>query len=196
MTGGAGRLMAVLLALAALLTPLACSGGDGGSVLPPAAGFQPSGTPASADLVRIEGQPGGDTVLVQVVIDGPSASSDLYSFDLSLEIADPTVAQYVSGSATLGTTLTLSGTQTAAAVAAQNGAIVTLGATKLGGGAGNAVGSGEHTILSLTLRVLRRGATTITIAGLPDFDPAALDSHGSVVPSVRFDLAAASISGV
>ena len=70
-----------------------------------------------------------------------------------------------------------------------------VGVSKTGGGSGNGIGAVEEPILSLTLRVLEVGATTISIEGPPGGDPAALDSNGVVVGRVIFDPMPAQISG-
>lgn len=193
------RLCLGLLLLAWLVVPMGvgCNGGGGGGVVvSPVATFDASGTPAAPDLVRLDGVAIGDMVVLTAVIGGPSTSSDLYSLDLLLRLSDPTLVQYIPQSAIFGDAFTLSGVQTGAALAAQNGAFVTVGATKAGGGAGNGVAAGEHVIVQLTFRVLRRGTTTISIVGAPDASPAVLDSTGATVASVHFDLASASISGI
>jgi hypothetical protein len=164
MSSNLARPALLLLALALVLPSLGCSD----DVMPVVAGFGANGTAPAANLVRLEGQPSANTVVVDVVIDGPTTSSDLYSFDFRLRLSDPTLVQYVADSATLGPALTLVGDQTGKALAAQNGDLVTVGATKVGGGAGNGIGAGERTVMSLTFRVLRPGVTTIAIAGSPD----------------------------
>jgi hypothetical protein len=142
--------------------------------------------------VRLTGQASGDTVFVDVVIGGATTSTDLYSFAFDLSLGDPSVVQYVGNSATFGTALTLAGGQTGQALATQIGSTVTVGVTKLGGGAGNGVAAGESSIVRLTFRALRSGQSTIAIAA----PTAALNSTGGTVGSVQFDLTPALISGM
>ena len=76
-----------------------------------------------------------------------------------------------------------------------NGDRITVGVSKLGGGAGNDVGATEETIVSVTLRVVKQGTTSIEITGSPPHNPSALDSTGAVINGVNFDAAAAMIAG-
>lgn len=173
------------------------SGGGGGVVVPPGIGasFIASGTASSPDGVRVTGIASGDLVTLDVVISGQTTSTDLYSFAFDLLLGDPTVVELIGGSVNFGTALTLSGGQTDEALATLNGDRITVGVSKLGGGAGNDIGATEETIVSMTLRVIKRGTTSIEITGSPPNNPAALDSTGAVINSVNFDAAAATIVG-
>lgn len=159
------------------------------------ASFIPSATAASANNVRLVGSAAGNRVIIDVVISGPTTSSDLYSFAFDLVLGNANIARYVNGSATFGTALTIGATQQEQVLASQNGNRVTIGVTKLGGGSGNGIGGSEETIVTLTFEVLQREMTTLTIAGSLPNAPAALDSTGAVVDSVQFDTAAAVITG-
>jgi len=175
------------LALALLSTGLGCDGGDS----PVSAAFTGSGVASAANVVRLTGQASSDAVVVSVTIGGPTTSGDLYSFAFDLNVGDPSVLQYVAASATFGSALTLDSGQTGEALASQNGGVVTVGVSKLGGGAGNGVGAGESGIVSLTFRVLKKTSTTIGIAA----SATALDSNLAAVPSVQFDTTPATITG-
>jgi hypothetical protein len=175
-------------------------GGDsgGGVIQPPGltASFLDSGTAAAANLVRTTGSSDGDLVVVGVIIGGPTISTDLYSFAFDLTLGDATVAEYVAGSASVGTALTASGSQTLHVLATQQGNRVTVGVTKLGGGSGNGLTqSGEFAVVELTFRLLQPGTTTLTIEGSPGADPSALDSTGGIIASVSFDAASATLIG-
>jgi hypothetical protein len=182
------------------------SGGGGGAEADPgasivtptlAASFVGSGTASTQNLVRTSGAPAGELVTVGVVIGGPTTSADLYSFAFDLVIGDPTVASYVAGSASTGTALTPSSGQSLMVLAEQHADRVTVGVTKLGGGAGNGVaGSGETAVVFLVFRLLRAGTTTLTLAGSPGSAPAALDSGGEAIPSVTFDVSSATLVGI
>ena len=179
-----------------------CAAGCGGSSSAPAVttpgisgGFAPSGMSMAGDTVRLKGSAVEDLVTVSVAIGGPTTSADLYSFACDLLLGNPSVVQYVPGSAEFGTALTTSGGQSPQVLASQNGERVTVGVTKLGGGTGNGVAGGEPAIVNLTFRVLRTGSSSIVLAGGPSSAPSALDSTGSEVPSVTFDLQPALISG-
>ena len=165
---------------------------------PIVASFSGSGTASAPDVVRLTGSPSGNTVVVRVVVGGPTTSSDLYSFAFDLVLGDASVATYVAGSAAFGTALTLSGGQTSAVEATLQGNRVVVGVTKQQGvsnsGAGNGVPS-EQTVVSLTFRLLKAGSTTLTIEGAPGGSPACLDSSGAAIPSIVFDAAPATLSG-
>lgn len=193
---------AALLVLVALLAGFGCGGSGGGGGVTPlpmpnpiAASFAESGTAASPDQVRLRGTAVGTDVVVDVVIAGATTSSDLYSFAFDLVLSDASVATYVAGSATFGSALTLGAGQTGEALASQGGSRITVGVSKVGGGAGNGVGATEEVVASLRFRVLKREMTTLTIEGSPPNPPAALDSTGAVIASVVFDAAAAAIGG-
>jgi len=172
------------------------SGEDGGVVGDPiTASFTPSGTAASPDLVRLTGSASSDLVTLQVVISGQTESDDLYAFAFDLVLSNADVAGYVAGSADFGTALTLEPGQDGAAFASQTGNRVTVGVSKLGDVAGNGVGPGEETIVTLLFRVTAKGITTIAIDRIPPADPSAIESDESPAPGVRFDGASALIRG-
>jgi hypothetical protein len=194
-------LAALLLFIAALAT--GCGGGSGGGSNPGSiftdlsASFFDSGTEGNPNLIRMTGSSTGNLVEVEVVIGGPTTSTDLYSFVFDLVLSKPDVAEYVDGSAILGTALTTSGNQSLQVLASQQGARVTVGVTKLGGGPGNGVtAAGESTVVGLVFRLLRPGTTTLTIAGSPGYEPTAQDSAGGTVDSVDFDANSARLIGI
>jgi len=198
--GRSGRAFLSLLLIGSTMAVLACGGGgDGGSNPPPTltANFAGSTSVATQDLVRLTGgTASGDTVTVNVVIGGISTSSDIYSFAMDLTLSDPTVARLIPGSAQVGTALTTSGGQTITVLAdqASGSDTIVLGASHVGGGAGNAIAAGEPIILSLSFEVLKVGSTTVSIAAPPT--SAALDSLLGTIGSVTFDPAAATLSGI
>ncbi len=197
------RQLSHLIAAVLLVCAIACSGGggsdddDGDGDLPNGIGasFISSGTPSSPDGVRLTGTTSGDIVIIKVVIAGPTTSTDLYSFAFDLLFSDPTVVESIGASVDFGAALILTGGQTGEALATLNGDRVTVGVSKVGGGAGNGLGATEETVVSMTLRVRRRAITTVQIAGSPPNDPAALDSAGAIIGSVVFDPGSATISG-
>ena len=173
------------------------SGGGGGGVVATGIGasFTASGTASSPDGVRLTGIASDDMVILDVVISGQTTSTDLYSFAFDLLLGDPTVVELIGGSVDFGTALTLSGGQTGEALATLNGDRITVGVSKLGGGGGNELGATEETIVSMTFRVVKQGATSVEITGSSPNNPTALDSIGAVINSVNFDAAAATIVG-
>ncbi len=189
------------LLLTGLLITLAvatgCSDSDSDGFFLPGltASFNGSGTAAAPNLVRLEGSTAGDTVNVRVVIDGATTNTDLYSFAFDLVLSDGTLAQFVSGTTSFGNALATSGGQTSQVLAVQNGDRITVGVSKLGGGAGNGIAAGERAVVSMDFRLLKIGTGTIRVEGSPPNAPAALDSTGSVIGTVLFDGATAAIGG-
>ncbi len=191
--------------LAAALLATGCGGGNsgpGGSPNPVRAFFRASGSATTPNFVRLKGRVVTDKrVIVDVVMGGASTNQDLYSFAFDIIISNTTVAEFVPGSGSFGTVLTLTGSQGSSVQAAQVGRRVIIGVTKTGGGSGNGIGAGEPAIVSLSFRILAKGTATLSFAGSPanpqnpTNDPAALDSAVQVVSSVRFDAALASIGG-
>ena len=195
--------MASMVASCMLLIALATGCGSGGGsdtgFLPVdlAAMFSESGTAGAADVIRLVGNPTGDLVTVEVVIGGPTTSTDFYSFVFDLVVGDPGVVEFVEGSATAGTALTTSGSQGLQVLATGQGARTTIGVTKLGVGPGNGITDpGEAVVIGLVFRALQPGATTLTIEGSPGNDPTALDSAGAAIDSVTFDPVTATLGGV
>lgn len=188
------------LLAAALAITFGCGGGGGGGGGVTGA-FTGSGSAAASDLVRLRATTiDEDVVGVEVAIGGATTSTDLYAFAFDLVLSDATVVRYLTGSATLGSALTLSGGQTSSVQVTQTGSRLIVGVTKMGGGAGNGVPAGESAVLGFRLQVLKTGVTTLSFAGSsspqnPTSDPAALDHDLSVVTSVRFDTAAATVTG-
>lgn len=191
----------VLIASLSVLVGLGCGcggGGGGGTIAPGlSASFVPSGTAAANDLVRLRaGAAAGDVLDIEVALGGPTTSSDLYSVAFDLVIADPTVVRLEH--ATAGGALIVSGGQTRNVQASMSGNHVVVGVSKFGGGAGNGISAGEAVVVTLTVKLLKAGTTTLTFAGPPgggpSSGPAALDSAGQVVPSVRFDAISVSVT--
>lgn len=194
-----------LIASLSILVGLGCGcgggGGAGAGAAPVAptlsASFVPSGTATATDLVRLRGgAAAGDVIDVEVALGGPTTSSDLYSVAFDLVIADPSVVRLERASA--GGALTVSGGQSRNVQASTSGNHLVVGVSKLGGGAGNGISAGEAVVVTLTLKVLKAGATTLTFSGPPgagpSSGPAALDSAGQVVRSVRFDASSVSVT--
>lgn len=170
--------------------------------------FTGSGTASSPNLVRMtQAVVDRDLVRINVVIGGPTSSSDLYSFAFDLVLSDATVAAYVPGTAQAGTALQPSAGQSITVLVNPDSARpnrVVVGVSKIGGGSGsgNGIGAGEPTVVSLVFRVLRRDVTSITFGGSssnptsPNFNPVALNSSNAVISSVNFDPAPVRLAGL
>jgi len=201
--------MRVRIVLAGLLLFLGCGGGSSSSdpTQPVVtAQFTPSGTASAPNRVRMtQAVVDADLVRINVVLGGPSSSSDIYSFAFDLVLSDATVASYVAGTAQAGTALQPSGSQSIAVFANPDSARpnrVVVGVSKVGSGPGNGVGGGEAIVVSLVFRVLRRDATSIAFGGSssnptsPQFNPVALNSSGAVISSISFDPAPVRLTGL
>jgi hypothetical protein len=190
-------ILCVIVALA--LGGSGCGGGgnDGGSA--PTARFVASPTGAGPDRVRLVGAgASGDLMSVDVVIGGPTTSTDLYAFDFALNIGDLSVLEFVAGSAAVGDALSASGCAggpTALASANnQDPSLIVVGVSKLGSCAGNAIAAGEPAIVRLTFRVLASGVSSLAISTTRT--PSAIDSSLDPIPSVSFDSEAATIQSM
>ncbi len=179
--------VAALLAVQAM--GVGCDGGNGGGggiVAPPGivAGFTPTSTPATANLVRLaSADASGDVVVVAVSIGGPTTSQDISSFSFDLVLSDPTMADYLEDrGATAGDALAPSAGQTVELLAAQVGNRVIVGVSKLPAAPGNGVGAGEAVVVRIPFRLLRRGETTLR------FDNAAAEDSSGGPTGIQFDV--------
>lgn len=177
-----------------------CSNNDSSSL---SASFAASPTASAPNLVKlIQKSVSGTNVVVQVVLYGPTTSTDLYSFAFDIGIADPTVAKFVTGSAVAGGALQATGGQTVTAIAdlgttgggGVDNSLVVVGVTKTGGGLGNGVAGASAVIVELTFQALKGGSTALTITGSPS--PEALDHNGATIGTINFDAAAATMMGI
>lgn len=188
-----------MLTLAGLLgLSGSCSNDDPATVVVSGANFTPSATPPAANRVRLTGAAiDDDTVRVNVVINGPTTSSDIYAYAFDLLLSNPPVASYIAGTAVAGDALQPDAAQgqTVTTQVAQQGARVVVGVSLTGGTTGHGLPAGQHTILSLDFDV-HSGITGISMVGSPASGaPAALDSSNppAVLPSVVFDTALSAI---
>jgi hypothetical protein len=196
--GGHGKAVAAGLLLLALFAS-GCGGGEGGSSFVPdilTGRFVTSSTAAAPNLVRLTGAPGsGDLVAVDVVIGGPTTSSDLYTFAFDMVIGDPTVLDFVDDSGVVGSVLSATGCAGAPVVETGTDlsrSQIVVGVSKLGACPGDGVSGGEPSIVRLTFRVLKEGLSSLSISG----SATVLDSAGDPVNSIQFDTAAATIQGI
>jgi len=165
------------------------------------ASFTPSATPAAPNRVRLaDGGASGDTVVVNVVIGGPTTSEDIYSFAFDVFLDDPTVATFLDGQEAAGNALVPTGSQSLIVQVAPSSQDpqrrIVVGVTKAGGGSGNGIAGAEATIVSLPFRVLRVAPTGIRLVGSsPSIPPRALDSAGNPILSIEFDTQPATLRG-
>lgn len=171
----------------AMLAALSClTGCSHGTTSNSNAYFYSSGTASQPDQVRlVSGGVAGDRLTVQVRIDGPTASSSLDAFSFDLLLSDPTVADYVDGSARAGDALDPdgSGAVDVHVVHVDQRLSVAVGASS--GSQGTGVGAGAATIVTVQFRILKPGTSALQFA--PDPAPLALDASGAPVGSVSFD---------
>ena len=198
-----GRIVFALFAIAASLA-ISCGGNDygggGGSYV--TGDFTSSGTAPQADHVRLAlSSKTGSVVKVDVIIDGPDAALDLYSFAFDIVLGNAAVATYVPNSAVAGDALVASGGQGVLVQASQSSGRVIVGVTKSNGGSGNGVAGATAKIVTLSFNVTSVGSSSLSLEGSPSNpmnpnpDPVALDHNGAVIPAVVFDSADATLSG-
>jgi len=181
-----------------LTCAIACGGGGGGGKsFTIVAMFQESGTAPAPDLVRLAGTTAGDLVVLDVNIGGPTSNDDLFAFAFDIALDDESVVELVQGSAVAGSALKPGGMEQLEVLAAQNGNRITVGVTKLGPTpSGNGIPTGEQTVVTLQLRLLRKGASShLRLVGSYAMPPAAIDSTGEIIPSVQFDAQPALVAG-
>ena len=151
------------------------------------------GAPAP-DGVRLEGTVvSNDMVTLEVVLDGQTTSTDIYSFAFDILLSDPSVIQF-TGLALEGDVLVPTFPQEVKVLVTQQGDRVIVGVSKTMGGAGNGFGAEERLILSMDFTV-NSGSTTLTFDSTPAMKaPTAFDSALGPIPSITFDAMPATIS--
>ncbi len=173
-----------------------CGGGKNGSSI--SVQFTPSSTAPAVDLVKLIPKASSDQHLaLDVVIGGPDASLDLYSFAFDVVIGDPSIVKFVSGSALAGNALVAGTGQTINVVAGPDSSDpshIVVGVSKAGGGAGNGISGVSAVVVELVFDAQKAGATTLAIASSPA--PKALDSSLAPIPAVTFDTATGSYVAV
>lgn len=179
---------AVLLIAAACVTGCSSATGTGSGPT-----FWTSGTPVAPNQIRLAaGGSAPDTLTLLVEIVGPTSADDLSAITFDLLLSDPTVADYVDGSATVGTALDPDGAGGVSVdvVHVEQRLSVTV---RRPAGTGTGVTAGRATVLALRYRVRRSGTTAVQFA--PDPAPRALDAAGGAVSSIAYDMAPSAIVG-
>jgi hypothetical protein len=193
------RFRPVALATIVGASLLGCGGGsDSGGY---AVTFTPSNTATAPRLVKlVQKSKSGGRVVVQVVIYGPDTTLDMYSFAFDVLIGDPNVLRFVGNSDVAGNALVATGSQSIESLAtvADGGSdpsTVVVGVSKLYGGTGNGVSGSSAVVVEMAFDVRSAGTTTLTLAGSGGNPARVFDSNGSVIGSITFDTASASVQG-
>lgn len=160
--------------------------------------FIASVTPTTAGLVKLQPlSSSGSSVTVKVLIYGPAAALDMYSFDFSVKIGNTSLVHFVPGSAVAGGALVATGGQTVVVTASADVAdpsLIDVSVHKTGGGAGDDVSGPSADIVNLTFSANMSGSTTLSIAAAPT--PTAKDSTGATIGAIDFDTANGTVTGV
>jgi hypothetical protein len=196
------RFRSVAIATLAAASLLGCGGSnDSGGF---AVTFTPSTTTTAPRLVKlVQKSKSGGRVVVQAVIYGPDAALDMYSFAFDVIIGDPNILRFVSHSDTPGNALIPTGGQTVDSIASEGTlpgggtdfSTIVIGVSKLGAGPGNGVSGASAVVVDLAFDVRSAGATTLTLAGSGGNPARVFDSNGSVIGTITFDSASASVAG-
>lgn len=186
--GFAAAAGAVLPIAAACVTGCSSATGTGSGPT-----FWTSGTPVAPNQIRLAaGGSSPDVLTVLVTIVGPTSADDLSSISFDLLLSDPTVADYIDGSASVGTALDPDGAGGVSVdvVHVEQRVSVTVRRPE---GTGTGVTAGQATVLSLRYRVRSDGTTAVQFA--PDPAPRALDTRGEDIASIAYDMAPSAIVG-
>jgi len=173
-----------LVAAFPIAIAVGCGGGGGsGSESAPLceAVFQRSATTPGPNRVWLTGEVVDQDEIVVDVMVGETTSTDLYSFAFDLVLSRPEAARY-DDKYEIGSALTPASGQRVEAMLSQVADAVVVGVSKVGGGAGNGVGSGGRRLISLKFRVLGDGVSNVCFARTK-----VLDSHGTSIGTVQFD---------
>ena len=181
----------------ALLTAIAVAGCHGNSST--SAQFAPSNTAATPGLVKLmQKSRSGSRVVLDVVIFGPEPALDLSGFKFAVKIGDPSLAQ-LAMQTTCSQNALVAGDGQAITVevdGASDPSLIQVTTAKQGGGPGNGIAGGSAVVIELPLDVQGSGATSLTLVGIGDQPPQAIDSTRNSIPAVTFDDASATVRGV
>jgi hypothetical protein len=189
--------MSFLAAAAAVLIVFTAGCHSGSSST--SAQFTPSATPPAPGLVKlVEKGRSGARVVVDVVIFGPEPALDLTAFRFGVKIGDSGLVKFVpQGSYTQNALVADAGQTIAIDVdGASDPSLVAVTVGKNGGGAGNGIAGDSAVVIELSFEVQGSGMTTLTLGGLGNTPPEAVDSTRARIPAVTFDAASAGVTGV
>ena len=160
--------------------------------------FNASATAPAPGLIKlVERSHSGSRVRVDVLLYGPEPGLDLFAFRFGIKIGNDNVARLVPQSHYNQSALVASDGQLISidVDAASDPSLVQIDLGKTNG-AGNAVAGPSAVVLEVTFDVQSSGTTTLTLVGLDDEPPHALDARGTTIAAVHFDAASASVMGV
>jgi hypothetical protein len=173
-----------------------CGGSNNSSSF--SASFTPSTTASAPNLIKIVPKgSASNKLVVDVILYGPTTSTDLNSFSFDVVIGDTAVLGPVPNSAMAGTALTVTAGQTIQALAAPDSSDpshIVVGVSKVGPGVGNGVAGSSAVVVELSFGFLKAGVSNLSIATSPA--PVAIDHNGTVIGTISFDTAVGSASGV
>lgn len=171
-----------------------CSGGSSTS-----AQFTGSTTAPSPGLVKlVQKSSSGSRVVVDVLIYGPEQNLDLLAFQFGVKIGNTGVVKFVPQATFTQSALVADAGQTIAidVDGASDPSVVQITVAKDGGGAGNGIAGGSAIVIELQFDLQGSGGTTLTLVGLGNNPPLALDSARTPIGAVTFDAASAGVRGV
>jgi hypothetical protein len=191
------KLRSVAIATMVTASLLGCGSDDASGY---AVTFTPSTTASAPRLIKlVQKSNSGGRVVVQVMMFGPDATLDMYSFAFDVHIGDPDVLRFVTGSDTPGNALVASGGQTVDSIVAVGGgtdfSTIVVGVSKLGGGPGNGLPGAQAVVVELAFDVRSAGTTTLALTGSGGNPARVFDSTGAVIGNVTFDSDSASVQG-
>ena len=161
--------------------------------------FTASVTAPAPGLVKIVPKSrSGSRLVADVVIFGPEAGLDLLAFRFGVKIGDTSIVRFAPQNNYTQTAL-VAGDGQAVAIdvdGVSDPSLVQVDVEKQGGGAGNGIDGASAIVIELSFDVQTSGATTLTLVGLGNDAPEALDSRRTAIAGVTFDAASASVRGV
>jgi hypothetical protein len=173
--------------------------GCGGGSTTTSAQFTSSTTAPAPGLVKlVEKSRSGSRVVVDVLLFGPETSLDLIAFQFGIKNGNSDLVTFVAQSTYTQTALVTEAGQTISidVDGASDPSLVKVNLEKRGGGAGNGIAPASAVVIELAFDVRGAGATTLTLAGLGNNLPQALDSTRIPIAAVSFDAASAGVTGV
>jgi hypothetical protein len=161
--------------------------------------FMASTTAPNPGVVKlVEKARSGARVVVDVVLFGPGPGLDLTAFRFGIRIGDPSLVRFVPQlSYTQNALIADAGQAIAIGVDGESDpSLVQLDIAKVGGGAGNGIAGTSAVVIELAFDVQRAGTSTLTLVGVGNTPPEAVDSARAPIAGVIFDAANASVIGV